>query len=312
MATSGSVDYTLNRNRIIASALRKLGALAQGETPTNEEYDEASENLNMMIKHWQTQGLKLWTRTEGVLIQAASQESYTLGPNSTDHATTVDDLVKTEIATAGVIGDLTIDVDSITGISTGDVIGIKTSSTDIHWTTVNGAPTGTTITITAPLDAAVAVDNEVYAYTSVIERPLKIMKARVRNSDDSETPIDVVVRDKYFNLTLKSSTGRVNTVYYDPQIDDGVLYVWPTADDVTDQIRFTFKRQIEDMDAAANNFDFPAEWFLTITYNLAVVLNAEYDNPLTNDFKQDAAAMLRDLMAYNTEGTLTFIPDFGA
>lgn len=56
-------------------------------------------------------------------------------------------------------------VDSITGFANGDIIGVQLDATtkgfkDIHWTTINGAPTGSTITLTTGLPSAAADGNE--------------------------------------------------------------------------------------------------------------------------------------------------------
>lgn len=50
MATSGSVDFSLNRNEIITRAFKKIGILSEGETLTEEQVSDASEDLNLMIK----------------------------------------------------------------------------------------------------------------------------------------------------------------------------------------------------------------------------------------------------------------------
>jgi hypothetical protein len=71
---------------------------------------------------------------------------------------------ETAMRVAGVATDATIDVDSITGITNGDNIGVELDDGTMHWTTVNGAPSGTVITLTAVLPSATAIDNRVYAH----------------------------------------------------------------------------------------------------------------------------------------------------
>ena len=74
--------------------------------------------------------------------------------------------ISTEIATAAVAGDTTIEVDSISGISNGDAISVQQDGGSLHITMVNGAPSGVTITLTAALTDTVSVDNAVIAYNS--------------------------------------------------------------------------------------------------------------------------------------------------
>jgi hypothetical protein len=57
----------------------------------------------------------------------------------------------TTLTADGSGGNLTITVASITGIASGDIIGVKLNTGQYHFTTVNGAPAGNTVTLTAAL-----------------------------------------------------------------------------------------------------------------------------------------------------------------
>jgi len=77
MATSGSYDFNLTRNQIATQALRKVGAIAQGQTPNNDQLNEAFESLNVIIKNLQAHGIGLWKRrlTEYTAAQEIEPES---------------------------------------------------------------------------------------------------------------------------------------------------------------------------------------------------------------------------------------------
>lgn len=60
MATSGSTDFSVTRDDIISRALRLIGAIAQGESPTTEQLNEAAIALNGLVKAWQADGMPLW------------------------------------------------------------------------------------------------------------------------------------------------------------------------------------------------------------------------------------------------------------
>ena len=64
MATSGSTDYSQTRDDIIKRALRLIGVLAQGETPTADQVTEAAAALNGLVKAWQADGMPLWAITQ--------------------------------------------------------------------------------------------------------------------------------------------------------------------------------------------------------------------------------------------------------
>lgn len=70
-------------------------------------------------------------------------------------------LLVTTMAVAGEALDMTINTYYPDRFADGDVIGVTLDSEDIHWTTVNGTPTATTITLASALTGAVAVDNEI-------------------------------------------------------------------------------------------------------------------------------------------------------
>ena len=60
MATSGTTDFSSSRDTIIKGALRKVGALAQGQTPTTNDVNDAAEALNNLVKAWMADGMPLW------------------------------------------------------------------------------------------------------------------------------------------------------------------------------------------------------------------------------------------------------------
>jgi hypothetical protein len=128
---------------------------------------------------------------------------------------------------------------------------------------------GSTVTLTAVLTDDVAVDNKVYTYTDLISRPLAISEGRIVRDSGTESPLEILTRERYMLLASKTTTGKASQVYYDPQLDNGVLKVWPAADSVADYLKLTARLPIQDLDAVANDFDFPVEWFLGLKWNLA-------------------------------------------
>lgn len=82
MSTSGSTDFTVTRDQLIAGALRAAGAISQGETPTATQVTEASEALNMFVKELQADGMPLWAiKQYSVTLTATS--TYTIGAGAT-------------------------------------------------------------------------------------------------------------------------------------------------------------------------------------------------------------------------------------
>ena len=78
-----SSTYTVTRDQIISSALRKLGVLELGDTPDANTISNASISLNLLIKQMSTEGLKLWKNSEIIVPLTQNQTSYILGGVST-------------------------------------------------------------------------------------------------------------------------------------------------------------------------------------------------------------------------------------
>ena len=110
---------------------------------------------------------------------------------------------------------------------------------------------------------------------SAINRPTRIYNVR-KVLDSIETPVRIVTRQEYMNQPSKESEGKPVFVYYDSQIPDGIMYVWPTPD-AADNLKFTFKSYLEDFDNLSDDAHFPSEWLDAIVYNLAYRLCPKYE-----------------------------------
>ena len=278
MALSGSYDFTRTRDQLINAAFDILGLKAEGQTLSSQMVTDAAVLLNMFIKTLPAGGISLWRYQDLVVFLTDDQRTYSIG-SSGDHTSA--SYVKTEISTAAVVGASSVIVDSITGISASDNIGIVLDSGAIQWTTVSGAPSGSTITLAAVLTGAVAVDNHVYTYTSKSQRPLRILDARIKINDGNETPVNLISREEYFNQPTKTATGKASQLYYNPTLTNGTLYVWPTSNSSTDTLHLTAQRQLQDLDSANDNLDFPQEWELALAYSLADLLITSYGDAIS-------------------------------
>lgn len=79
-APSYSYNISTNRDGIIARALRLIGGIGQGETPTAIQITEGAEALNDLVKSWQADGMPLWClKTYGGFAFTQGTASYTVG-----------------------------------------------------------------------------------------------------------------------------------------------------------------------------------------------------------------------------------------
>ena len=78
MSTSASYNFSTTRDSLIQGALRIIGAIAQGETPSATQYSEAAEALNMVVKAFMADGMPLWAMTEYTLSLVSGTNTYTI------------------------------------------------------------------------------------------------------------------------------------------------------------------------------------------------------------------------------------------
>lgn len=77
MTTSGTYDFSVNRDQLITGALRLAGVIAQGETPSASQVSDAATTLNMMVKAWMADGMPLWAIRTVTITPVAGQNTYT-------------------------------------------------------------------------------------------------------------------------------------------------------------------------------------------------------------------------------------------
>ena len=279
MPTSGSINLTATRDEIITEALELLGVLAEGDAPSAAQLTSCARTFNYMVKAFQADGLNLYALQQVYLFLQKTQSAYSMISTTTDHYTAA--FVETTTSAASISGATTLTVTSITGLTSADKIGVYQDDGEMHWTTINGAPSGSTVTLTAALTAAVSSGAVVYAYTSKANRPMRVQEAVLHSfNSGTDTPIENGSREEYFNLSQKGSDGQVNRIYYDPQVGSPKLYVWPQSDDERDYLKLYIQRTLEDLDAAGDLVDYPQEWFLCMSYGLALLLGPKYGKPL--------------------------------
>lgn len=300
MATSGSTDYSRTGTQIITFAHKKLNILASGGTVGTNDLADGLEALELMIKSWQTEGIRLWLETLGRVFLVDGQTSYDL---SGANGCKISELSETTLDADEAIGQTVLSVTSTSqgaGFTDADVIGVVTDSNTIEWTTIVSSVTDDTVTITDALTAAASSGNKVYAYTNAIERPLRIESARRLNST-IETPMIKLAKADYDRLTNKTNEGPPVQFYYDPQLGTGKLYLWPTPNTIDDAINVTYRRVVEDFDAAGNDPDFPSEWIECLGYNLAVRIASDFGKQVPASVAAIAGELKENLEGWDVE-----------
>ena len=89
MATSGSWDFSLTATQLIHVAAEDLGAIRPGQTLDSNRQTAMLRRLNMLAKKIQGEadglpGVKVHTRQRVFLFFTPGQQSYVIGPGSSD------------------------------------------------------------------------------------------------------------------------------------------------------------------------------------------------------------------------------------
>jgi hypothetical protein len=65
---------------LITGAMRLIGALATGETPTAPESNDGLNSLNDLLEQWSLENLTVWGTDNQTFSSVANQSLYTIGP----------------------------------------------------------------------------------------------------------------------------------------------------------------------------------------------------------------------------------------
>lgn len=283
MTTSGSVDFSVSRDNILTDALIIVGAVGPDDSVPTNWTTHAARQLNKIVKALQAKRIGLWARKTGYILPVSGTNNVILGPSG-GHATL--SYTRTALAADVTDGATTITVDSATGISDTYYIGIEQSDGSMHWTTVSGAPSGTTVTLAAAVTEDCDADAYVWVYQTKLQRPLRIVTAYSSDLTDTSNPsdveMDIVGKEVYDLQNAKATEGTPTMLAYDPQLDNGVAYFWPRFSDGKSLVVIGFQRPFEDFDASGDTPDFPQEAYDMLTYQLAVRLAPVYGMPTSD------------------------------
>ena len=302
--SSGTANFTQNRDQIIRRAARLVNAIAGSETPGPQLTKDFADALNSMVKRFQATGIHVWTEEEATLFVQPGQIAYYLGPNMTDHCCPSTQVYEIFTSQPANIGDTTLNVEASFNVPNSSQIGIVLDSGFIQWSTVV-SHTDTTILIADALTDTVAAQSAVYTYQSNIVRPLRVLSGRRFVWDGAiSTPMNPPMsRYDYQNLPNLQNVGPTTQFFYDPQIPQGILHVWPSPPDVSAAVKFTYMRPIYDFTTPGDTGDFPVEWIDTLVYNLAYAMAPEYAIPMEqySMIKEQAAIYLDTTASFDKE-----------
>lgn len=145
------------------------------------------------------------------------------------------------------------------------------------------------------------------------DRPLRIIDSSfVRDSSGLDTTLTILSRQEYNQLGLKSTPSTVTQVYYDPQLNNGVLKTYGISSDSTHVAHLTAQIPIYSMTADADIVNLPQEGYKAAIYGLADDMMEEYPVYSARPEQriiQKAEAYREKLMAFSQEeSSIFFMP----
>jgi len=213
---------------IISRALKDIGALEAGETPTPEAAQDAFDMLNDIVDQWSNESMMVSYKTEIIYPISPGVTQYTIGPGGTIGA----------VFTGSISGNIL----TVTAIASGAIALGQT---------LNGSGITNGTTIVAFQSGAGGNINEVGTYTlnisqtvtsttinSYYQRPLSINSAFVRINTYSNNqpitnggldyPVAILNVEDYEMIGLKTLAGPwPKALYYQPTETLGNIFVWP-------------------------------------------------------------------------------------
>jgi hypothetical protein len=213
---------------IISRALKDIGALEAGETPTSEASQDAFDMLNDLCDQWSNEQMMVYYKSEIIFPIVSGQTQYTIGPGGEIGA-----------SFTGSISGFTL---TVTGITSGALaIGQTLSGTGISaGTTIVAMNTGAGGNINEVGTYTVNIYQTVASTTisAYYQRPLTINSCFVRvNTNSNGTPIvnggldypmAVLNYEDYALIGLKTLNGPwPKALYYQPAETLGNIFLWP-------------------------------------------------------------------------------------
>lgn len=289
MATSGTWNYSRTAAQIIASAYEDLGMIVPGGTVASADSTMALSRLNMIVKQYQgtsdgAPGMKVHTRQRISLFLAKGQQTYLVGPASTDARSTTQ-YGRTTIDAAEAIGQTTLSVAATTDTTTvpgtsitmtaADIIGIEQDDGTIFWTTVSSISAGDTVTVGSAITAAASVGNYVWWFTSRAQRFPVIESAVLRDENFNDTPLTVFTEAKEYDqgVVSKYADGQPMAILVEPLRIATRITLDSQPTNVTDTIVLTVLYPAENYDATTDDIAFPQEAFRFLSWELAFALS---------------------------------------
>jgi len=213
---------------IISRALKDIGALEAGETPSADAVQDAFDMLNDMVGQWSNEDMMVFYKNEIIFPITPGQTQYTIGPGG-------------QIG-CSFVGSITGNVLTITSINSGGIsigqtitgLGVAAGTKIVQFVTGAGGNVNEAGTYLVNIPQSLSS----LTFTGYYQRPLTINSAFVRintnsngipiNNGGLDYPVSILNVEDYEMIGLKTLNGPwPKALYYQPTETLGNIFVWP-------------------------------------------------------------------------------------
>lgn len=289
---------------IISGALKDIGALEAGETPSNDAAQDALQMLNLLVDQWSNENMMVFNIQEIIWNVVPGQVQYTIGPNHTT----------ANFIGAQFTGSISGKVLTVTGITQGAVVvgqyltgtGITEGTKIVSTLTGAGGNVNEVGTYLLNISYPTAVASQlIQAYYS---KPLNINSAYVRVATSQsgspvlnggiDYPIACISLDNYNSIGLKTLNGPwPKALYFNANEDSGNVFLWPNPSQ--GEIHMFAETLFRNYDSLYDDATLPQGYTLALRWCLAERLMPMYGkvNPVLvaqiSSFAAQAKATLK-------------------
>ena len=282
MAYSGNISgTTFNALKVVDHAFRRCRLPAQAITAEMQSY--ALDSLYLMLSELANIKTPSWCIEELILPMYENQQLVTLPVGTVEvlnlNYRTLQLLDGTTVATST---SYTYSFSSTTVV---DTVGIKWSGTAVP-VTFQVSANGTTWT-TVGTSSAVAVAGDItwtdisgalpYLYFRITASSPLLYSAITIGNLPQEIPLGQLNRDSYVNQSNKVFPGRPSNYYFQRDLPEPVVYLWPAPFSAAEQAQLVLwrHRQIMDTENLQQEVEVPQRWLEAIVNGLAAKVAAE-------------------------------------
>jgi len=311
MSTSGTVGQTvISVQNMIDHGARRAGKLA--EELTDEQVLSAKDSLWFLLSNMANRGIQYWCIVKNIMGMQPEQQTFYLPVGTVDIlnanyrtlTTNTTNAYSTSGTASNAFNGIGTSVCQLTN-NTGSIGIAPTSASPVYIASIGILPaiTGSVTVVlqysqdgitwvTALSPGAVDWSSNVWLYYDLPDSSnagyWRIQQTAGANmgvyqvvfgSNPMEIPMARMNRDDYVNLPNKSFTNNYPLQYwFDRNIPQPAMYVWPVPATFSPQIVAWCHRQIQDVGDLNGELEIPQRWYLAIQNMLAHQMSMELPN----------------------------------